>query len=392
MRPLLASLFDSLDGVTYFFVSSAIFVLVPAVLFFSLGLWIGALTWGRFKRRFRAGQETIEDMKNELALLKRRTAELASRALPHQPGQARAVSRSPLTSPVQSASMPPPPGAAFTLWTEPGWTLQETPAAPLPPSAVFDRWLQPERATENVHATKSTTTAASGTGEARHYTVDHTPKPDPRQVPKSQAFTVWTEHAWNPHPPEMPAPPPGAPFTIWTEACFEPALNLAPRPTHKNPPVSGHSSIVAAMASTAKSIVGFPKAGAGTPTFGDWLHSQATGPENGESLVSKGSISPAEAFRAEISAGIARNDYLLGIVFTTPPAQRDDLSKLDGISASECDALEAYGVHSFKQIGFWDHDHADEFARRLGLKDRARAAKWIGQAVKLHQESGGAAS
>lgn len=103
-------------------------------------------------------------------------------------------------------------------------------------------------------------------------------------------------------------------------------------------------------------------------------------------------ISPAEAFRAEINAGIARNDYLLGIVFTTPPARRDDLSRLEGISASECHALEAYGVHSFKQIGFWDRDHADEFARRLGLKDKARATKWIGQAIKLLQETGGGAS
>lgn len=121
MPPILASMFDSLDGVTYFFVSSGIFVLVPAVLYFGLGLWIGALTWGRFKRRFIAGQETIEDLKNELSLLKRRSADLAARTLAHQLGTARATSKSPLAAADSSAINPlpalPSPSAAFTLWT-----------------------------------------------------------------------------------------------------------------------------------------------------------------------------------------------------------------------------------------------------------------------------------
>jgi hypothetical protein len=190
----------------------------------------------------------------------------------------------------------------------------------------------------------------------------------------------------------MPASPRGKPFSIWTEARFEPALDLVQRPAHENPPAAGRSPVSSGESLTVKSITGFPKAGAGTPTFGDWLHSQITGLANGDSPVAGGLISAAEAFRAEINAGIVRNDYLLGIVFNTPPAQRDDLSKLDGISAAECDALRAYGVHSFKQIGLWDREHADEFARRLGLKDKARAAKWIDQAVKLLQESRGGAS
>jgi len=321
MRPLLASFFDGLDGVTYFFVSSAIFILVPAVLFFSLGLWIGALTWGRYKRRFRAGQETIEDMKNELALLKRRTAELASRSLPHQPGQTRANLRSPASPPIESA-----------------------------------------------------------------------PQPNPPEHPRSHAFTLWTEHAWNPRPPKASAPPRGTSFTIWTEPGFEPAPKSVPQPSQENPPSTARPPVAAGAASTVKSNTGFPKAGAGTPTFGEWLHFQATGRENGDSPGLRGSISPADAFRAELSAGIARNDYLLGIVFTTPPAQRDDLSRLNDITASECDALRAYGVHTFKQIGLWDRDHAEEFARRLGLRDKSRAAKWIREAVKLHQESGGGPS
>ncbi len=121
MPPLLASFFDSLDGVSYFFVSSGIFVLVPAVLYFGLGLWIGALTWGRFKRRFIAGQETIEDLKSELSLLKRRSADLATRALTQQPGAVRTAMKPPLSATGPSALNPlpalPTPSAAFTLWT-----------------------------------------------------------------------------------------------------------------------------------------------------------------------------------------------------------------------------------------------------------------------------------
>lgn len=102
MDPLLAGLFDSLDGASYFFVSSGIFFLVTAAIFFGLGLWMGALTWGKFKRRYFAARENIEDLKTEMALLKRRAADLAMRPVP---GQSQAKS--------------PPPSKAFTIWTAP---------------------------------------------------------------------------------------------------------------------------------------------------------------------------------------------------------------------------------------------------------------------------------
>lgn len=90
--------FDGFDAVTYFFMSSALFVLLIAAIFFALGIWIAALTWGRFKRRFLAARDEIEELKNELALLKRRVAEQAARARPQQPIQ--------------------PPARSFTIWTE----------------------------------------------------------------------------------------------------------------------------------------------------------------------------------------------------------------------------------------------------------------------------------
>ncbi len=177
MPPLFASFFDSLDGVTYFFVSSGIFVLVPAVIYFGLGLWIGALTWGRYKRRFFAGQETIEDMKNELALLKRRSADLAARALTHQPGAARTAMRSPLAALVPFAINPlpalPMPSAAFTVWTEAGWIPQPVTSSPLPASAAFSLWCPPKTMVGAAHDIETTT---SGAGKPMHFTLEHTPK------------------------------------------------------------------------------------------------------------------------------------------------------------------------------------------------------------------------
>lgn len=105
---MLLCFFDSFDGVTYFFLSSGIFVLLIAALFFTLGIWIGALTWGRFKRRFFDARDTIEEMKTELAMLKRRAAEQATRPRPQQ-------QPSPAGSAARSVTLPA--GRGFTIWT-----------------------------------------------------------------------------------------------------------------------------------------------------------------------------------------------------------------------------------------------------------------------------------
>jgi hypothetical protein len=171
MRPLIASLFDSFDGVTYFFFSSGLFVLLTASLFFGLGLWIGGLTWGRFKRKFRAGQEAIEDLKSELALLKRRTADLASRTAHALPA------RSPLAAVVKSASPLPatvPTGAAFTLWTLPDWTPPSASDRPLHRSAAFCLWPMPKSAVEIAHASGTATMTANENEQPLLFTVEHT--------------------------------------------------------------------------------------------------------------------------------------------------------------------------------------------------------------------------
>ncbi len=72
---MLADSSSGLDAVTYFFTSSAVFFLVTGGLFFTFGMWFGALTWGRYKRKFLRSEKMIEASKDEIAQLKRRLAE-----------------------------------------------------------------------------------------------------------------------------------------------------------------------------------------------------------------------------------------------------------------------------------------------------------------------------
>lgn len=120
MDPSLGSLFDSLDGATYFFVSSGIFVFATAAIFFGAGLWTGMALWGRYRRRFEAARDEIEQARNELALLKRRAAEPSTRPVTPSLQAGTAPSNPALAALVRPASDPDgafPPSGAFTVWT-----------------------------------------------------------------------------------------------------------------------------------------------------------------------------------------------------------------------------------------------------------------------------------
>jgi hypothetical protein len=67
-----------LHAVFFFYVNSALTMLVAAGVFVSLGFWLGFLTWARYKRRARAYQEECDILRHEIASLKRRIAEEAA--------------------------------------------------------------------------------------------------------------------------------------------------------------------------------------------------------------------------------------------------------------------------------------------------------------------------
>jgi hypothetical protein len=211
---MLADSSSGLDAVTYFFANSALFILITGAAFFVLGMLFGRLTWGRYKRRYERSEQEIESYKGELALLKRRLAEKASRPAPPPAYVPPAVVMSPpqplsplaalvrgggksVESPAAAAPRPSPPGQGFSIWTErDGSPTAAAPAASYP-SAAFSLWTLPATEPEFVHGT-----------EIRH---------------KSHAHTIWTERSWKPHPPHGPPPPAAAAFSLWTLPDFVPS-------------------------------------------------------------------------------------------------------------------------------------------------------------------------
>jgi predicted flap endonuclease-1-like 5' DNA nuclease len=67
----------SLEHTLFFFTNSLAIIAIAAVIFFSLGVWFGWLTWARYKRKARAYQEETDLLRHEIARLKRRIADEA---------------------------------------------------------------------------------------------------------------------------------------------------------------------------------------------------------------------------------------------------------------------------------------------------------------------------
>jgi hypothetical protein len=225
----ISDLLHSLDATTYFFVSSGIFIVVTAVLYFGLGVWLGQILWGRFKRRFRHSEEAIEAYKGEVALLKRRLAEQVTRPAPGSgPSPLQAIAFKATTQvsvvpvakevvPVQisaRALVPLPRGKPFTLWTEPDWHPAEIEPMKLHPGRGFTLWTQ-----------ASVKTGRIVPGPLQVQEAVAMPLFAPMEIfmaPRSRAFCLWTDDRWVP-PVVKPAPlPRSAAFTLWTLPSFRP--------------------------------------------------------------------------------------------------------------------------------------------------------------------------
>ena len=223
----LSELMNSLDAATYFFVNSAGFITVTAIIFFVLGLWMGRILWRRYKKRFHEGEEVIEAFKREVALLKRRIAEQSTRHSPGmgpnplqaiafrsavpkaagemEQGYVQEIAEPEPTPEVMVRPQGLPTSRAFTLWTnDPGWN----------PVLELTRRI-PSQGRMGSGGTDSARSVPGITGEI----LTETPGHDLLHVfmvPRSKAFTLWTEASWNP-PSVRPQPLPGSKgFTLWT--------------------------------------------------------------------------------------------------------------------------------------------------------------------------------
>jgi predicted flap endonuclease-1-like 5' DNA nuclease len=98
-----------------------------------------------------------------------------------------------------------------------------------------------------------------------------------------------------------------------------------------------------------------------------------------------------DAFEADLTAGKARIDDTLGLVFDTPPTAADDLTKIKGIATVLNGKLNGFGIYTYRQIAGWDEEVVEEFSKRLSFKDRVQRDDWVGQAKKLHNDKYGEA-
>ena len=114
------------ESLIYFLIHGGTFVLVMGTLFFLLGLFFGACTWGLYKRRSKALKRDNEAQRQEIASLKRKLAEQtlrpAIKPLPEMPHLVREpapvasdfINGDPFEYPALAA-LPTPPGESHAV-------------------------------------------------------------------------------------------------------------------------------------------------------------------------------------------------------------------------------------------------------------------------------------
>ncbi len=98
---------------------------------------------------------------------------------------------------------------------------------------------------------------------------------------------------------------------------------------------------------------------------------------NKETSAKKGSDEKAS------STGV---DEGLGMVYSSPPAEVDDLKLLSGVGPVLEEKLNSAGVYRFEQIANWTEANLRAFDELLSLKGRAEEKGWIAQANSLLKE------
>lgn len=87
------------------------------------------------------------------------------------------------------------------------------------------------------------------------------------------------------------------------------------------------------------------------------------------------------------TADAMRNDDRRGMIYTRPPAVRDDLKRISGVAEKLEQRLNDFGVYTYEQIMHWDDEIVAEFGRLLAFKDRIVRDDWVSQARMLYNEA-----
>ncbi len=87
--------------------------------------------------------------------------------------------------------------------------------------------------------------------------------------------------------------------------------------------------------------------------------------------------------------GAVIEDPSLGTIFTSPPSEIDDLTKVKGIAKVLEGKLHEIGVFRFQQIARWNESNVEAFAKRLSFRERIQRDNWIAQCQELHRDKYG---
>jgi large subunit ribosomal protein L22 len=81
-------------------------------------------------------------------------------------------------------------------------------------------------------------------------------------------------------------------------------------------------------------------------------------------------------------------DESLGMVYSSPPAEVDDLKLLGGVGSALEEKLNSAGVYRLEQIANWTEENVQAFDEKLSLGGGIGKEDWVAQAKSLLEEKG----
>lgn len=366
-----------------------------SVLFFILGVGIGAVLWGRYKKQLALARQEMDGQRAELTQVKQRLKEL-----PAYPAAIPLTGPAPIPAPVEDAKVSVAPAAAESVT------------------------IPPERAVLPELAQATVSTAPSCLEPLPELVVSSLPAlPEVETNAPASEVTRWEFPEVEATPPTDSATPP--PLPALQQGEFSPPrrpIILAHR--HKSPVSVPAVAALPALELPAVS----PEPASDIEAFGFLLGEDDQENEPNVSLSTLAAIvqghvpapelpKPLPRVDAPTLSGLGTNlptaigpgvpplpepadmpssiepilpvaiefDRDLGLIYRKSPPVVDDLTQIRGVSGALAVRLNELGVYTFRQIAAWDENQLREFSQRLAFKDRITREQWIQQARSLNE-------
>lgn len=400
----LAQVSISPDPLVFFFTHSTAFVLACGAVFFVLGLIFGRLTWGRYKRQTRLLIAEAEGQKNEIGTLKRKLAEMAARsgissgiAETDIQEEARAIAKSDpvMASFLATASTILPAteaGAPVIKPSPPPETPTEPAPTPIPLSKLLEVRAKPQSLAaapvegEPPASEKAAPSVMPVPTQPEPETTATSPEPAVDQAPPEARIEPAPAKEVAPPPSDLPSAPPGEPSVVAAAALPAPAEPVLEDEEFGISPAA--ADLIKAKRDALRALIEGSRITLPAPVtpadIEDEIEEPPTIEPSAAALDIPAGGSPALPPAATGGDQRLHSDPYLGLIYTSPPVQSDDLTHLKGVASVIERRLNEFGVYTFKQIALWTEEHVREFSRRLSFKDRISRERWVEQARELH--------